>query len=44
MNDEEAALIATDLIRTVAENQVGIKRFAGRLLNKIIYAYCKAIK
>lgn len=43
LNDKEAVLIATDLIRTVSEHQTGIKRFIGKVLNKIIYAYYKTI-
>ena len=39
MTDKDMALEAADIIRTVAGNQKGIKKAAGRLLNKICYIY-----
>lgn len=44
MNDKEAVLLAADLIRTVTDNQTGIKKLLGKMLNKVIYIYYKSIK
>lgn len=41
--DKEMMLEATDIIRTVSGHQKGIKRFIGRLLNKVSYYYYKSL-
>ena len=41
MTDKDMALEATDIIRTVAGHQNGIKKVIGKLLNKVNYIYYK---
>ena len=43
MNDKEAALIATDIIRTISDRTTGIKKVIGKILNKLNYMYYKLL-
>ena len=44
MNDKDMMLEATDITRTVAEHQRGLRRLVGRLLNRLNYIYYKTIQ
>ena len=43
-NDKDMMLLATDIIRTTAEHQTGLKRIIGRILNKLNFMYYGVIK
>ena len=42
--DKEMVLEATDIIRSVANHQKGLRKIVGRWLNKILYLYYKWVE
>lgn len=43
LTNKNMMLEATDIIRTVADGQKGLKKTIGKLLNKVCYLYYKSI-
>lgn len=43
MTDKEMMLEATDIIRTVVDHQIGIRKVIGKVLNKLAYRYYKTM-